>query len=141
MLGQTEKASKKFSRSLRKQPTDAERFLWQRLRGQQLGVGFRRQHPFLHYVLDLVCLDRKLVIEVDGGQHAEGQRDRSRDSALQAAGFKVLRFWNNEVLTQTDAVVEQIVRELALSSLVTPSPPPPLPLKGRGEVGSTKDSI
>ena len=112
MLGQTGQSAKKFSTSLRKQPTDAERVLWQRLRGQQLGVRFRRQHPYLNYVLDFVCLERKLVIEVDGGQHSESARDRQRDRDLEAAGFKVLRFWNNEVLAQTDAVLEKIVSEL-----------------------------
>jgi very-short-patch-repair endonuclease len=135
MLGQTSKAAKRFSTSLRKQPTDAERLLWQRIRGEQLGVRFRRQHPFLNYVLDFVCLERKLVIEVDGGQHAESFSDEKRDGDLRAVGFRILRFWNNEVLAQTDAVLEKIVSEL------TPSPPPPPPLKGRGDVGSTEDSI
>ncbi len=112
MLGQTKGSAKKFSASLRRQPTDAERVLWQRLRGQQLGVKFRRQHPFLNYVLDFACLEPKLAIEVDGGQHAQSERDARRDRDLEAAGFRVLRFWNNEVLTQVDAVLERIVSEL-----------------------------
>jgi very-short-patch-repair endonuclease len=135
MLGQTGKTAKQHAPALRKQPTDAERVLWQRLRGKQLGVTFRRQHPYLNYVLDFVCFERRLVVEVDGSQHLESLHDQRRDRDLQAAGFKVLRFWNNEVLTQTDAALERIISEL------TPSPPPPLPLKGRGDVGSTKDSI
>ena len=150
MLGQTGKAAKRFSTSLRKQPTDAERLLWQRLRNGQLGVKFRRQHPYLNYVLDFVCLERKLVIEVDGSQHAERGSDRTRDGHLRASGFRVLRFWNNEVLAQTDAVLEKIISALSPSPPPAPplegegrdlSPPPPLPLKGRGDVGSTEDSI
>lgn len=135
MLGQTGKAAKRFSTSLRKQPTDAERVLWQRLRADQLGVKFRRQHPYLNYVLDFVCLEQMFVIEVDGSQHADNEADARRDRELHAAGFKVLRFWNNEVLTQTNAAIERIISEL------NPSPPPPLPLKGRGVVGSKEDSI
>jgi very-short-patch-repair endonuclease len=129
MLGQAGKSAKHHARSLRKQPTDAERLLWHRLRGEPLGVKFRRQHPYLDYVLDFVCAERKLVIEVDGGQHLESERDQRRDRDLGTAGFRVLRFWNNEVLMHTDAVLERIVSALAR----TPSPPPPLPLKGRGD--------
>lgn len=135
MLGQTGKAAKRFSTSLRRQPTDAERLLWQRLRSEQLGVKFRRQHPYLDYVLDFVCLEQKLAIEVDGSQHAGSSSDERRDRDLQAEGFRVLRFWNNEVLGQTDAVLEKIV------SALNPSPPPPLPLKGRGVVGSKEEAI
>lgn len=102
--------------------TESERALWQRLRGEQLGAKFRRQHPFENYVLDFVCLDRRLVIEVDGSQHAEDQiYDRNRTSRLHAAGFTVLRFWNNEVLNETDAVVQVIWDAL------NPSPPQPSP--------------
>ncbi|UCG99004.1 MAG: endonuclease domain-containing protein [Burkholderiales bacterium] len=115
MLGQTNGSAKKFSASLRRQPTDAERLLWQRLRGEQLGAKFRRQHPYLGYVLDFVCLERKLVIEVDGSQHAESETDEKRDRDLRASGFRVLRFWNNEVITQTDAVLERIAGELQRS--------------------------
>jgi very-short-patch-repair endonuclease len=129
MLGQTGKTAKHHAPSLRKQPTDAERLLWHRLRAGQLGVKFRRQHPYLDYVLDFVCIERKLVIEVDGGQHLESERDSQRDRDLQAAGFNVLCFWNNEVLGQTDSVLEKIIGALNR----TPSPPPPLPLKGRGD--------
>ncbi len=102
--------------------TDAERKLWQGLRGRQLGVKFRRQHPFAAYVLDFVCLELQLVIEVDGGQHAENiEHDAARTRALEDAGFRALRFWNNEVLMQTDAVLERIYREINPS----PSQPPP----------------
>jgi len=93
--------------------TDAERKLWQHLRAQQLAVKFRRQHPFEGYILDFVCLERRLVIEVDGSQHADAAvRDAVRTDFLERAGFRVVRFWNNEVLAQTDAVVACIAREL-----------------------------
>ena len=98
-----------LQRSLRSRVTDAEHRLWQRLRGRQLaGCKFRRQHPFLDYVLDFVCLERALVVEVDGGQHLDNENDRERDSRLSEAGFRVLRFWNNQVLQETDSVVEAI---------------------------------
>jgi len=93
---------------LRRELTDAERRLWLRLRRAQLGVKFRRQHPFLNYVLDFVCLEARLVVEVDGSQHTDSIRDVERDRALAAAGFRVLRFWNNDVLVKTDAVLQAI---------------------------------
>nr|WP_233575614.1 endonuclease domain-containing protein [Noviherbaspirillum saxi] len=105
--------------------TDAEQKLWQRLRREQLGCKFRRQHPFDTYVLDFVCLERKLVIEVDGSQHVENhQYDEIRSAKLSIAGFTVLRFWNNEVLTETDAVVQMIW------NVLNPSPPQPSPYAG-----------
>ncbi len=98
-----------LQRSLRSRMTDAEHRLWQRLRGRQLaGCKFRRQHPFLDYVLDFVCLESALVVDVDGGQHLDNENDRERDSRLSEAGFRVLRFWNNQVLQETDSVVEAI---------------------------------
>jgi very-short-patch-repair endonuclease len=122
MHGQTSKFIKRAANTLRKGMTDAERCLWQRLRGEQLGVKFRRQHAFENYVLDFVCMDRRLVVEVDGSQHAEDVvYDEMRTKHLNDAGFKVLRFWNNEVLAQTDAVVQVIWDAL------NPSPPQPSP--------------
>ena len=98
--------------------TDAERCLWQRLRHNQLGAKFRRQHPFGNYILDFVCVERGLVIEIDGGQHAlDMVYDQLRTKNLEAAGYAVLRFWNNEVLNETDAVIEAIWQWL------NPSPP------------------
>jgi very-short-patch-repair endonuclease len=123
MLGQISRKAKDSSIRLRKTMTDAERKLWSRLRSEQLGVKFRRQHPFLCYVLDFVCLERKLVIEVDGSQHMEiRQQDEARSIRLNEAGFVVLRFWNNEVLNETDAVVEKILEVLQTPSLPRPSP-------------------
>lgn len=113
MRGQTNALAKARAGDLRQGMTDAERRLWDRLRRNGLGVKFRRQHPFETWVLDFVCLERKLVIEVDGSQHAETTAaDAARSSRLERAGFRVLRFWNHDVLTNTDAVVERIWREL-----------------------------
>ncbi|MFZ6800582.1 endonuclease domain-containing protein [Undibacterium sp. Di24W] len=78
------------ARSLRKEMTDVERLLWARLRGQQLGVKFRRQYPFLNFVLDFVCLELKLVVELDGSQHADSQAyDDYRTKCLNDAGFVI----------------------------------------------------
>lgn len=103
--------------------TDAEIKLWHRLRGKQLGSKFRRQHPFENYILDFVCLDKYIVIEVDGSQHAaQAAHDTERTAKLNAAGFTVLRFWNNEVLENMDEVVEVIWNVLNRSTF-NPSPP------------------
>ena len=130
---------KAFSRALRSTPTDAERCLWQCLRSKQLkGAKFRRQHPLGRYVLDFVCLDLHLVIEVDGGQHGQGDHDAVRDAWLAGQGFRVLRFWNNEVMGNRAGVFEVISAALALASASasasgTSQPPPqPSPCKGEG---------
>jgi very-short-patch-repair endonuclease len=120
----------KLQRCLRNASTEAEQKLWQRLGGRQLeGCKFRRQHPYFDFILDFVCLERRLVVEVDGGQHADSPTDASRDAFLQRSGFRLLRFWNNEVMENTDEVVEVIWRNLM--ALSTPSPPYP-PLEGEG---------
>ena len=111
MKGQTNTfiLGNQLQRTLRHKLTDAERVLWERLRSCQLeGHKFRRQHPFGDYILDFVCLEARLVIEVDGGQHNESERDLMRDQAIENAGFRVMRFWNNQVLNEIDAVVETI---------------------------------
>lgn len=114
---------------LRKNQTDVERRLWYVLRNRQLsGYKFRRQHPFLPYVVDFVCLECKLVIEVDGGQHADtATQDKVRTIFLQDLGYRVLRFWNNEVIENLDGVLTVI-----LAALVNPSPQPS-PLEGARE--------
>lgn len=133
LLGQTNKTilSKRLQRTLRNETTEAEKALWKVLRCRQVsGLKFRRQHPFGDYILDFVCLGNKLVIEVDGGQHGErAGYDENRTQILQAAGFRVLRFWNNEVLKEVESVKDKIwlaVRE------VQSHPPPNLPLEGGG---------
>ena len=103
-------------RRLRRNPTDAEHRLWWQLRaGQIAGVRFRRQEPIGPYVVDFCSLTYKLVVEIDGGQHAEREEsDAQRTQFLQRLGYRVLRFWNHEVLQDTDAVVERIAAELGV---------------------------
>ena len=99
---------------LRKNSTDAERLLWHRLRHRQIdGFKFRRQVPIVGYIVDFVCREAKLVIELDGGQHSDQSAyDARRDRVIEAEEFVVLRFWNNEVFEQTDGVMERIVGAL-----------------------------
>ena len=99
-----------IAKNLRKRSTDAERMLWKHLRARQLdGLKFRRQEPMGNYVLDFICYEKELVIELDGGQHAiKKEDDAERDTWLKQQGFKVLRFWNNEVLMNIDGVLEVI---------------------------------
>lgn len=110
-----------FARQLRRSATDAERALWQRLRAQQLGVKFRRQVPFGPYVLDFYCLQVRVAVEVDGGQHNADVRDAARDAFLGEHGIRVLRFWNHDVLQNMAGVVQQI--ESVLRGLPLPNPP------------------
>ena len=102
------------ARSLRRNATDAERRLWHYLRRRQIeGFRFRRQVPIGGYIADFACLEAKLVIEVDGGQHQEmRRRDAERDRRIAACGYKLLRFWDNDVLRETESVLEQIHRTL-----------------------------
>lgn len=97
---------------LRKRPTDAESLLWFHLRNRTFSNRkFRRQHPLGRYIVDFFCEEKGLVIEVDGSQHAEVTADSlERDRWLEMKKYTVLRFWNNQVLTETDAVLEVILR-------------------------------
>ncbi len=105
---------REFARSLRKEQTDAESTLWRLLRDRRIaGAKFRRQHPIPPYVVDFYCHEANLVVEVDGGQHAEQRRgDERRTAFLERRGLRVLRFWNHEVLQETDAVLEHIWQAL-----------------------------
>ncbi len=109
---QTERA-----RALRRDKTLAERKLWAALRGRRLsGFKFRRQEPVDRYIADFLCREAKLIIELDGGQHADQvEYDARRTQVLDAAGYRVLRFWNREVLYHLDAVVDAIDSELRLA--------------------------
>ncbi len=100
-------------RQLRCNLTDAERKLWFELRDRRLG-GFKfvRQEPIGVYVADFACRERRLVIEVDGGQHAESARDAARDRFLRGEGYRILRFWNTDVLQNREGVLAVILNEL-----------------------------
>jgi very-short-patch-repair endonuclease len=98
-----------FARELRGNLTDAETKLWSWLRRRQIdGHRFRRQAPIRNYIVDFVCFEARIVVEVDGGQHAESKRDAVRSAFLESQGFRVLRFWNNDVLQNTDGVITTI---------------------------------
>jgi very-short-patch-repair endonuclease len=113
-----------LARQLRKNATEAERWLWQHLRLRQMGqFKFRRQHPIGRYIVDFICIEAKLIVEIDGGQHNEVdgcQSDAVRTAWLEKQGFKVLRFWNDEVLTDVIAVNEVIWNELMILEEVPP---------------------
>ncbi|MEO8060042.1 MAG: DUF559 domain-containing protein [Burkholderiales bacterium] len=133
MEHQASTAARQNAKTLRIVMTDAERRLWSRLRREQLGVKFRRQHPLGTYVLDFVCLDARLVVEVDGSQHLDQQAyDECRSAWLATQGYSVLRFWANEVLSETDAVVISIIQSLGLSAARAPTPT--LPQRGRESI-------
>jgi very-short-patch-repair endonuclease len=105
---------------MRRIPTDAERKIWLLLRDRRLdGFKFRRQVPFGTYILDFVCFQSKLVIEVDGGQHADSKADKVRDARLQARGFRIVRYWNTDVLKNPEGVLTDLLAQLAAKG---PSP-------------------
>jgi len=98
---------------LRKRMTDAERRLWSKLRMRQVeGFRFRRQAPVGPYVVDFICLELKLIVEVDGGQHAMPQADAKRTAWLESEGYRVIRFWNNDVLKNTEGVLQSFYETL-----------------------------
>ncbi|MBN2700916.1 MAG: endonuclease domain-containing protein [Methylothermaceae bacterium] len=105
------------AKNLRKNATDVERPLWYYLRGRRLdGLKFRRQEPIAGYIVDFVCHERRLIIELDGGQHTwQTDYDRRRTDCLRAEGYTVLRFWNHEVLKDMETVLEG-VRNAAISN-------------------------
>ena len=102
------------AKRLRRGSTDAERALWRHLRNKQLlGYKFRRQAPIGQYIVDFVCFSQNLIVELDGGQHLTQQDyDAKRTEWLRSRGFRVLRFWDNEALGDTDSVLERIMLEL-----------------------------
>jgi very-short-patch-repair endonuclease len=121
------KRTVQFAKTMRSHPTDAEAALWKQLRaGRFSGFKFKRQQPIERYIVDLVCLEHRLVIEVDGGQH-EACVDGERTQWLEDQGFRILRFWNNEILKREEDVLTAILDALRAN----PSPQP-LSRKGRG---------
>ena len=115
------------ARSLRQRSTRAERVLWLALRDRRLGgLKFARQQPLGPYYVDFVCRERRLIIEVDGGQHADSASDRRRDVFLNTLGYRVVRVWNNEVLGNLEGVLQTLASELKIA-------PHPVPLPAGGE--------
>ena len=121
------------AKSLRSNMTEAEQKLWYYLRaGRFMGIKFKRQKPLGRYIVDFICLEEKLIIELDGGQHAEKVTyDHQRDSWLRSQGYTVLRFWNNELFNETESVLEKI--RLTLSPALLRTPRYALPTSVRGE--------
>ncbi|MDO9080138.1 MAG: endonuclease domain-containing protein, partial [Desulfuromonadales bacterium] len=134
-MGETTMKSKNpldpFARELRNNSTDTERLLWRHLRNSQFEEAkFRRQQPIESYIVDFVSFDKRIVIELDGGGHAENiEYDKKRDACLRANGFTVLRFWNNDVIENIVGVLE-VIRQQCLQ-VTSPTPQPP-PVKGGG---------
>jgi very-short-patch-repair endonuclease len=118
-----------IARRLRRHQTDAERILWFRLRDRRLnGWKFRRQKSLNGFIVDFCCPDAKLIIELDGGQHDEQKaEDTRRTRNLDASGYLVLRFWNNEVLGNLDGVLEEILSTVNQQQPLEPPHPTPLP--------------
>ena len=121
------------TRELRKNLTDAEQRLWQKLKRRQIPtVKFRRQQPIGPFIVDFVCFERRLIIEVDGGQHAaQADYDEERTRWLKVQGYRVLRFWNNEVLADTEAVAQAIFDTV---EKIGGPPTSILPRKGGGSI-------
>ena len=122
---------KAFAKQLRRQMTDAEQVLWYHLRSHRLaGQKFRRQQPLGRYVVDFVHFGARVIVEADGGQHNESAHDAARDAWLQNQGFRVLRFWNNEILLNTQQVLAVIYA--AVEGHDFPFSPGPSPAGGEG---------
>ncbi|MDO9052742.1 MAG: endonuclease domain-containing protein [Gallionella sp.] len=110
------------AKTLRTHQTEAEQRLWYHLRAHRfMGLKFKRQKPMGRYIADFVCMERRLIIEIDGGQHAEQlEYDQRRDMWLRSQGYTVLRFWNNDVMQQLEGVLEQIRITLSPTPLMKP---------------------
>jgi very-short-patch-repair endonuclease len=122
------------ARNLRKNLTDTERIVWFKLRSRRFeNFKFRRQVPIGSYIVDFVCFEERLILELDGGQHAEQMEyDEKRTNWLNSQSFRVLRFWNNQVLEDWDVVEEVIWRELQKGATSLPLTPDPSPARGEG---------
>ena len=141
-------ALRQKARNLRNSAADAERCLWQHLRLKQLdGYRFRRQVPVCGYIADFLCVELKLIVELDGGQHVEQcAYDLERTQRLAAAGYRVVRYWNDDVRVRTLDVLEDILRALALAKgqskiKIKGTPPQSSPaLRAREEAASNSNS-
>ena len=135
-----EQLMKARAKSMRSSPTDAERRPWQILRAKRLSaLKWRRQAEFDdRYIADFVCFAQRLIVEADGGQHSESVRDVARDQRFADQGFRVLRFWNHDILTNPDGVVDTIlhaVSSFSAADAALPLSPTPLPQGERGSTG------
>ena len=118
-------ANRRNARKMRKTMTEAELKLWNELRAHRLlGLSFRRQMPIAGYIVDFACPSQKIIVEVDGSQHANSERDRTRDEALTSLGWSILRFWNDDVLRDIDGVCRHIVIAAGLNIADNPMPTP-----------------
>jgi very-short-patch-repair endonuclease len=109
----TPKRIRDFASKMRREPTDAEAKMWRLLRDRRLAqFKFRRQVPFQNFILDFVCFEKRLIVEIDGSQHADSGRDTAREAVLLAEGFRIARYWNNDVLQRPTAVLEDILARL-----------------------------
>src|SRR6202163_2435326 len=107
------KRIRSFAKKMRSEPTDAEAAMWRLLRHRRLALfKFRRQVPLQGFILDFVCFEKRMIIEIDGSQHASSERDAARDAVLAAEGFRIVRYWNNDVLQQPSAVLEDFFAKL-----------------------------
>ena len=124
-----------FVKSLRTNQTDAEIKVWQALRaGRLMNYKFKRQVPIADFIVDFVCFEQKLVIEIDGGQHVDSAKDLARDSKLNKLGFRMLRFWNNEIIDNFEGVLMVILQQLQIATPL----PNPLPQGERGLTANRK---
>jgi very-short-patch-repair endonuclease len=113
----TTKRIRDFAKTMRREPTEAEAAMWRLLRNRRLAqFKFRRQVPFQRFILDFVCFQRRLIIEIDGSQHASRERDAWRDAVLIANGFQIAHYWNNDVLQSPSVVLEDIFARLTEDS-------------------------
>jgi very-short-patch-repair endonuclease len=120
------------AKQLRQNMTDVERKLWRLLRSRQFEhLKFRRQYPIGRYIVDFICVERKIIIELDGGQHAENKSDKIRDEWLKAEGYRVLRFWNNEMIENLEGVLQKILMTVSNPHQISSSNPHPIPLPER----------
>lgn len=116
-----------FAKHLRRNQTDVEKIIWVLLRRKNLGFKFKRQQPIDHYIVDFVCFEKRLVIEIDGGQHTI-EKDRKRTEYLEKQNYRIVRFWNNEVTENKESVFQTI------EQVLTPPLPGPLPQGDRKSV-------
>ena len=120
------------AKHMRSEPTPAEHRLWQILRAKRFGgYKFKRQLPIDRYIFDFACLSRRLIVELDGGQHSQSASDGRRDAYLKARGFRVLRFWNSDLIENEEGVLTSI-----LNALERPLSPTPPPQRGEGLSGA-----